>query len=125
MDSEGRVISSNHLSAQTIVVAEQQLRQSCAVMARLVMAHGRCPIIERDFSPFQTLAGSIISQQLSVKAADTIKRRVLETVRSFTPEGFLSVSFGALRGAGLSTAKTRYIIELSHRCMTGVLTSTP
>jgi DNA-3-methyladenine glycosylase II len=115
------VISINHLSAQTIGAAEQHLSQSCAVMARLVLAHGRCPIIERDFSPFQTLAGSIISQQLSSKAADTIKRRVLEVVPSFTPDGCLSVSFDALRGAGLSTRKTRYIIELSHRVHDGRL----
>jgi DNA-3-methyladenine glycosylase II len=90
-------------------------------MARLVLAHGRCPITEREFSPFQTLAGSIISQQLSFKAADTIKRRVLEVVPSFTPEGCLSVSFDALRGAGLSTRKARYIIELSHRVHGGRL----
>lgn len=90
-------------------------------MARLVVAHGRCRLVERDFLPFQTLAGSIISQQLSVKAADTIKRRVLEIVPSFTPEGFLSVSFEALRGAGLSTPKIRYIVELSHRVNDGRL----
>jgi hypothetical protein len=47
--------------AQTIIIAEQYLSQSCAVMARLVLAYGRCPIIERDFSPFQTLAGSIVA----------------------------------------------------------------
>lgn len=119
----GRVNSINHnlLSEQTIVAAEQHLSQSCAIMARLVGAHGRCPIAERDLRPFQTLAGSIISQQLSVKAADTIERRVLEIVPSFTPDGFLSVAFDALRGAGLSTAKTRYIIELAHRVNDGRL----
>jgi DNA-3-methyladenine glycosylase II len=115
------VISINHLSTQTIGIAEQHLSQSCAVMARLVLAHGRCPIVERDLSPFQTLAGSIISQQLSSKAADTIKRRVLEVVPSFTPEGCLSVSFDVLRGAGLSARKTSYIIELSRRVHDGRL----
>lgn len=114
-------IDRNPLSERTIEVAELHLSQSCAVMARLVVVHGRCSIIERDFRPFQTLTSSIISQQLSVKAADTIERRVLEIVPGFTPDGFLSVPLDALRGAGLSTAKTRYIIELSHRVNDGRL----
>lgn len=90
-------------------------------MARLVAAHGPCPLAAREFLPFQTLATSIISQQLSAKAADTIKRRVLETIPSFTPAGFLGVSFDGLRNAGLSAAKTRYIIELAHRVSDGRL----
>ena len=52
--------------------AERHLRQSCRVMARLIVEHGSCPLADREFRPFQTLANSIISQQLSAKAADTI-----------------------------------------------------
>lgn len=95
--------------------AERHLRESCAVMEQLVVVHGRCGIIDRKSGPFETLAGSIIGQQLSAKAAETIKRRVLENVPSFSPEGFLSASPDALRSAGVSNAKTRYIIELSRR----------
>jgi DNA-3-methyladenine glycosylase II len=110
----GHVVSINCLSAEMLVIAERHLSQSGPVMAQLVATHGRCSILSDNLSGFQTLVGSIIGQQLSVKAADTIKRRVLELVPSFTPEGFLSVSCDALRSAGLSAAKTRYIIELSH-----------
>lgn len=109
------------LSALALRTAEKHLSQSCAVMARLVTVHGPCPLAAREFLPFQTLATSIISQQLSAKAADTIKRRVLETVPSFTPAGFLGASFDGLRNAGLSAAKARYIIELAHRVSDGRL----
>lgn len=101
--------------------AERHLSQSCEVMARLVTVHGPCPIADREFLPFQTLAASIISQQLSAKAADTIERRVLAIVSSFTPAGFLTVPLDALRGAGLSSAKARYILELAQRVNDGWL----
>jgi DNA-3-methyladenine glycosylase II len=77
--------------------------------------------MERELEPFQTLAGSIMGQQLSVKAAATIKARVFKIVENFTPEGFLSVSIDALRAAGLSAAKTRYIVELATRVNCGQL----
>lgn len=90
-------------------------------MARLVALHGPCPLADRNFLPFQTLATSIISQQLSAKAADTIARRVLAIAPSFTPAGFLLVPLDAFRAAGLSSAKARYIIELAQRVDDGRL----
>lgn len=109
------------LSARIVRAAEKHLSQSCDVMSQLVTVHGPCPIAGRAFLPFQTLATSIISQQLSAKAADTIERRVLAIVSSFTPAGFLAVPLDALRGAGLSSAKARYIIELAQRVNDGRL----
>jgi 3-methyladenine DNA glycosylase/8-oxoguanine DNA glycosylase len=90
------------MSINHIFAVERHLSQSCAIMAGLVVTHGRCTIIARDFRPFQTLAGSIISQQLSAKAA-----RLSEIVPKFTPEGFLNASVEALRGARLSTQATK------------------
>lgn len=101
--------------------AEAYLSQSCQVMARLIVDHGFCPLADRESRPFQTLANSIISQQLSAKAADTIERRVHAIVPSFTPAGFLAVPPEALRAAGLSSAKARYIVELAHRVSDGRL----
>ena len=101
--------------------AERHLRQSCRVMARLIVEHGSCPLADREFRPFQTLANSIISQQLSAKAADTIERRVQAIVPGLTPAGFLAVQPEALRTAGLSSAKARYIVELAQRVSDGRL----
>jgi DNA-3-methyladenine glycosylase II len=108
-------------SSWTVLDAEQRLRQSCRVMAQLIAQHGPCPLADREFRPFQTLANSIISQQLSAKASATIERRVLAVVPGFTPAGFLAVSSEALRAAGLSSAKARYIIELAQRVSAGRL----
>jgi DNA-3-methyladenine glycosylase II len=113
--------ASQNLSHRTVGIAERHLSKSCPIMGKLVVTHGRCGIVERDAPPFQTLARSIVGQMLSVKAADTIRGRVSEIVPHFTPYGFLSVPLEALRGAGLSTAKARCIIELATRISDGRL----
>jgi len=103
-------------------VAERHLSQADEVMARLVSDHGGCPLAEREFRPFHTLAASIISQQLSAKTADTIKCRVSQLVPTpFSPDRFLSVSIENLRSAGLSTAKIRYIREVATHVVDGRL----
>ena len=101
------------LSAKTVHEAKRHLSLSCDVMAQLVVAHGTCELAKRKFRPFHTLATAIMAQQLSAKAVDTIKQRVLEVVPTFCPSGFLAVPLEVLRKAGLSTAKTKYIIELA------------
>lgn len=110
-----------YLSTQTLRAAEQHLSGSCEVIARLIAKHGPCSIAAREFMPFQALVTSIISQQLSAKAADTIKRRVMVTAPNLTPAEFLVVSADVLRGAGLSFAKAKYIIELAQRVHDGRL----
>lgn len=109
------------LSNRVSRAAERHLSQSCKVMARLVATHGPCVLAAREFRFFQALATAIISQQLSAKAAETIKQRVFEIVPKFSPSGFLSISDTSFRHAGLSTAKTRYIRELSNRINDGLI----
>lgn len=90
-------------------------------MARLIAKHGPCELTTRKRSSFQTLASSIISQQLSSKAAHTIKQRLQAVVPSFTPDGILSVPIDVLRQVGLSGAKISYITEIARRINDGRL----
>ena len=91
-------------------------------MQRLIAKHGHCPLAEREFEPFHMLANSIISQQLSTKAAATIKQRVgLLVGMPFQTSKVLSTPIEDLRGAGLSQAKTRYIRELAAHASDGRL----
>ena len=112
---------SDQLTQTVVIEAEAYLSQSCSVMAGLIHTHGPCCLADREFRPFQSLANSIISQQLSAKAAGTIERRVQAIVPSLTPAGFLAVQPEALRAAGLSSAKARYIIALAQRVSDGRL----
>jgi len=64
---------------------------------------------------FASLARSIISQQISVKAAATIRGRVLEIAGELSPEALTAASDDALRGAGLSASKLAYLRDLSSK----------
>jgi DNA-3-methyladenine glycosylase II len=102
--------------------AERYLARTDPIMKQLIERHGHCPIAEREFQPFHTLANSIISQQLSAKAAATIKVRVGALVGvPFQINKVLSATRENLRGAGLSEAKARYIRELAAHVSDGRL----
>lgn len=63
---------------------------------------------------FEALAGSIVSQQLSTKAADTIWSRLEAACKgTVTPEAILKLRVPTMRKAGLSAAKTKTLKELS------------
>jgi DNA-3-methyladenine glycosylase II len=102
--------------------AERHLAGADPVMKLLIARHGRCPLAERNFEPFHMLANSIISQQLSTRAAATIKQRVGALVGvPFQADKVLAVPQELLRSAGLSAAKARYIHELAARVCDGRL----
>lgn len=68
---------------------------------------------------FAHLCESIINQQLSEKAGDTIfKRFEIELAGSITPENVVQYSDDKLRSCGISLAKVRYIKGLAHTIIT-------
>ncbi|WP_223066059.1 DNA-3-methyladenine glycosylase family protein [Paenibacillus caui] len=71
--------------------------------------------LERD--PFESLVRSIISQQISVKAAASIRERVRALAGEFTPEALSRLEDEALRGAGLSASKAAYVRDLSAKVL--------
>jgi len=87
------------------------------------------PLIKRmglsDYAPhrdyYNALVSSIIGQQLSVKAAASIRRRFLELFGGEFPEPamILEKSTEALRSAGLSGAKAAYIQDLARHVASG------
>ena len=100
--------------------AERHLAKVDPIMKRLIAEHGPCPLGKREFQPFHMLANSIISQQLSTKAAAAIKQRLaLVIAPPFVAERFLQISHEQLRAAGLSEAKARYITGLAGRVCDG------
>src|SRR5437868_5716680 len=93
------------------------------VMARLVQERGPMALhASTDY--FFTLVESIASQQLASKAADTIIGRIKALVPHMeTPdvESILAVPDEALRGAGLSWSKVRYVKDLGAHVASGQL----
>lgn len=64
---------------------------------------------------FESLCESIVSQQLSIKAADTIWNRAKAKIGAITPKNVLRVPDQELRDCGLSWAKIKYIKDLASR----------
>ena len=63
---------------------------------------------------FTTLARSIVGQQISVAAAQSVWNRTLETLgNEVTPKRVLNTKHDALRASGLSTRKVEYIRDLA------------
>jgi DNA-3-methyladenine glycosylase II len=71
--------------------------------------------------PFEALVRAVISQQLSTKAADTIRGRVVGLMPALTPEALLVVPVQDLRVAGLSGQKIAYLRDLAERVADGRL----
>lgn len=92
------------------------------VVAALVRTHG--PIRLRPRPPvarrFESLSRAIAYQQLAGKAASSIWARVRAlSDGEFTPEVVLALPVEALRGAGLSQAKTDAIRDLARLVVAG------
>lgn len=73
--------------------------------------HGEALTVRGD--AFYTLAHSIIGQQISVKAADTIWRKFEEKLGDISPRAALTTSEANLRECGLSAQKVRYLHSLA------------
>ena len=68
--------------------------------------------LERD--PFIALASSIVSQQLSISAANTIWSRLSSLAGEVNPARILALSEDDMRACGLSASKVAYIKNIAH-----------
>lgn len=66
----------------------------------------------RDNS-FYTLARAIAGQQISVKAADSVWKRIEEGLKGISPTAFAGAGEDTLRSFGLSRQKVRYLHALA------------
>ena len=81
----------------------------------LIEKYGPCTLLvpKVEKSPFESLVCSILAQQLSVKAADTIQTRCFALLNERTPEALLAVDPDQLRQAGVSVRKVSYLRGLA------------
>lgn len=79
------------------------------------------PQFEKHSNYYQELVDSIISQQLSVKAARAIETRFKDLFGGTfpSPEQIIDKDIEELRGVGLSYAKSRYIQDLARHILDG------
>jgi DNA-3-methyladenine glycosylase II len=108
--------------SEVVAAATAYLSEVDPVMHTVIEHVGPCTL-EPDPDIFSALVDAIISQQISVRAADAIMARVRAALpeEKVTPEGLLPFEFDRLRTLGLSTPKTRYIRNLVELVCSGQL----
>ncbi len=92
------------------------------VLKRVIAEVGPCTLVPQP-NIFEALVDAIISQQISVRAADAIMVRLRAATPggAVTPEVLMPFEQEALRAVGLSTPKARYIRNLLEHIQSGEL----
>jgi DNA-3-methyladenine glycosylase II len=90
-------------------------------LARIIAAHPLCMIgrVDKPVTHFESLVESVISQQLAVKAAETIYLRVKKLAGGkVTPTRISAITEKQMREAGVSGAKFRTIQGIANATLT-------
>jgi DNA-3-methyladenine glycosylase II len=83
------------------------------VMRRLIPQFGDARLASRG-DAFVTLARSIVGQQISVKAAQSVWDRLAALLpKKITPASLLKLRIDDMRAAGLSARKVEYLVDLA------------
>ena len=90
----------------------KHLMKKDRVMKRLIPQFGDATLQTRG-DAFTTLARSIVGQQISVKAAQTVWDRFAKLPRKVTPTNVLKLKVDDMRAAGLSARKVEYLVDLA------------
>ncbi len=91
------------------------------VMRKLIPSFGDACLQSRG-DPFVTLARSVVGQQISVAAAQTIWDRFAKLSRGkLTPAKVLKLKMDDMRACGLSARKIEYLVDLALHFDSGAL----
>lgn len=92
--------------------ATAHLSQSCPIMAGLIAQYTGEGLYSRG-DGYQTLIRSVVGQQISTKAADSVWAKLEKAVQPMTPKRLLTTSDERLRACGLSGQKLNYLRNVS------------
>lgn len=92
------------------------------VMAKAIEQVGPCTLTANP-NIFEALVDAIISQQISVKAADTMVARLRMALpgSTITAEGLITLEHEQLRALGFTAPKSRYLRHLTEQVISGQL----
>jgi DNA-3-methyladenine glycosylase II len=88
------------------------------ILHAFAKSYGEIIVRKPKRARFEALVEAIVSQQLSVKASDTIFKRFVALFpgKKFpTPEEILKMPVKKIRATGVSEAKAKYILDLSQK----------
>jgi len=100
--------------------AKRRIAKADPVMAAIMKRHPRVYMESRG-DPFLTLARSIVGQQISVKAAQSVWGRVVVQLGAVSPAATCAATPAELRACGLSERKVEYVRDLAAHFESGRL----
>ena len=92
--------------------AKRRLSAADPVLGAIIRRHPRIALTPRG-DAFYTLARSIVGQQISVKAADSVWARVRGACGELSPKSVMRRRATTLRACGLSERKAEYLRDLA------------
>jgi DNA-3-methyladenine glycosylase II len=100
--------------------AKAHLAKRDRVLRKIIRAHPDANLRTRG-DAFQTLARSIVGQQISVKAAQSVWERFEALSVKVTPATVAVLEHDTMRAAGLSRMKAAYLADLAARFHSGAI----
>jgi DNA-3-methyladenine glycosylase II len=98
--------------------AKRELARGDDVLAGIIRAHPRIAIARRG-EAFSTLARSIVGQQISTRAAQSVWERLVAVAPEMAPAAVARLRMPRLRACGLSGRKAEYIRDLARHFADG------
>ncbi|HEV3146576.1 MAG TPA: hypothetical protein VGZ47_21995, partial [Gemmataceae bacterium] len=102
--------------------AERHLSRKSPVFRKIIRRIGPCTL-KPNPDHFSVLVHTIVSQQLSTRAALTIGSRLSDALngKGFSPRAIQRLADEQIRQCGLSGGKTKSLRDLCQRCLDGRL----
>ena len=100
--------------------ARQALSEADPALGKIIKAAGDS-ILRPRHDPFFSLSRSIVGQQISVKAAESVWQKMLGHMGEITPATVAGENEDSLRECGLSRPKARYLLSLAEHFTDGSL----
>ena len=100
--------------------AKTHLSKKDRVLRKLIKTHPDAELNTRG-DAFQTLARSIVGQQISVKAAQSVWNRFAQTAGTMKPATVVRLPVETMRACGLSGQKVLYIKDLARHFEEGLV----
>ena len=108
---------------KTFEYTDSELNTLAGRDEKLAEVISRTGIIRREVNPdvFSALVGSIVSQQISTKAAATVGQRLSILCGKITPSRIFGLSVEEIKGCGMSLRKAGYIKAAAEAVVNGQL----
>lgn len=94
------------------IEAKKELCQKDKKLGKLINKYNKDFLYSKS-DPFKTLARSIIGQQISVKAAESIWKKFENKCKKVSPQKVKKIHYMSLKSCGLSPQKITYLKNLS------------